>query len=322
MKNDKKKLTKKPSLDYNSMSPFHAYIIKKKKKNPNLRGISKQTYSSFIMKMLDETPINFNKTIKKISVTTYKNLLKKSTVYKPFDTNYSNSNRNNVSPFAKKLNKDDSKIITKREDSKESNNKSNIQSKKVIFHKFNNNNLNFNKSNVSPNKEIKVKNSFNNIRRRKLNHLYGYDSNFIKSKNHLLKKKDSFELETYQNEVLKVSKRNLSKDYMMKLCTELQFIKNDADLVKPLPPINYHALVTHCFKEENDKINNKKKKSKVKKGPKKMDEYEKELYKIKTSYKYKRVKTQRNKTLYKVFEILPEYVIDALYKKRNRPTNI
>ena len=53
-----------------------------------------------------------------------------------------------------------------------------------------------------------------------------------------------------------------------------------------------------------------------------MDEYEKELYKIKTSYKYKRVKTQRNKTLYKVFEILPEYVIDALYKKRNRPTNI
>ena len=46
MKNDKKKLTKKPSLDYNSMSPFHAYIIKKKKQNPNLRGISKQTHSN------------------------------------------------------------------------------------------------------------------------------------------------------------------------------------------------------------------------------------------------------------------------------------
>ena len=36
---------------------------------------------------------------------------------------------------------------------------------------------------------------------------------------------------------------------MIKLFTELQFIKRDADLIKPLPPINYKALVNHCFKD-------------------------------------------------------------------------
>ena len=75
LKNNIRKLTKKPTLDFNNMSPFHAYILKKKKTHQNFRP--KQTYSSFIMKMLDETPTNFNKTVKKISATTYKNLLKK-----------------------------------------------------------------------------------------------------------------------------------------------------------------------------------------------------------------------------------------------------
>ena len=96
---------------------------------------------------------------------------------------------------------------------------------------------------------------------------------------------------------------------MMKLFTELQYIRRDADLVKPLPPINYRALVTHCFKRDDDK-------------KKDMDEYEKELYYIKKSNKFKREKTQRNKRMYKIYEILPEYVIDALYKKRNKPISL
>ena len=95
---------------------------------------------------------------------------------------------------------------------------------------------------------------------------------------------------------------------MMKLFTELQYIKREADLVKPLPPINYRALVTHCFKGVEDK-------------KKSMDEYEKELYYIKKSSTFKREKTNRNKRMYKIYEILPEYVIDAIYKKRNKPIN-
>ena len=319
-KNNFRKLTKKPTLDFNNMSPFHAYILKKKKKNPNFR--SKQTYSSFIMKMLDETPTNFNKTVKKISATTYKNLLKKNTSYKPLNTtttNYSLTKSNTMSPFEKRLNKVKSEVINKNETSKESNtnSKSNIQPIKLVLNNYNSN-LNCNKSNYSPNKEIKIKNSFNNIRRRRLNKLYGYDSDFFKSKNNLIRKKDSFELESYQNEVLKISHRNLSNDYMIRLFTELKFIKNDADLVKPLPPINYHALVTHCFKEKNDKKNNKEKS----KENKKMDEYEKELSLIKKSYNFKIQKTKRNKRLHKIYEILPEYVINALYKKKKKHINI
>ena len=320
LKNNIRKLTKKPTLDFNNMSPFHAYILKKKKTHQNFRP--KQTYSSFIMKMLDETPTNFNKTVKKISATTYKNLLKKNTSYHPLNTtttNYSLTKRSTMSPFEKKLNKVKSEILSQNETSKESNtnSKSNIQPKKLILYKYNSN-LNCHEPYYSPKKEIKIKNSFNNIRRRRLDNLYGYDSNFIKSKNNLLRKKDSFELESYQNEVLKISHRNLSNDYMMKLFTELKFIKNDADLVKPLPPINYHALVTHCFKEKNDKKNQKEKS----KENKKMDEYEKELSLIKKSYGFKIQKTKRNKRLHKIYEILPEYVINALYKKKKKHINI
>ena len=53
-----------------------------------------------------------------------------------------------------------------------------------------------------------------------------------------------------------------------------------------------------------------------------MDEYEKELYMIKKNNTFKREKMKRNKRMYKIYEILPEYVIDALYKKRNKPINM
>jgi len=137
------------------MSPFHAYILKKKKTHQNFRP--KQTYSSFIMKMLDETPTNFNKTIKKISATPYKNLLKKNTSYHPLNTtttNYSLTKRSTMSPFEKKLNKVKSEILSQNETSKESNtnSKSNIQPKKLILYKYNSN-LNCHEPYYSPKKE-------------------------------------------------------------------------------------------------------------------------------------------------------------------------
>ena len=328
-KSNLRDLKKKPTLDYTQMSPFHANMIKKKK-NPNFKGVTKQTYSSFIIKMLDETPIIFNKSIKKISATAYKNLFKKSSNYKPFNTNYSPSKKENMSSFEKILNKIEKKIIKKNEYLKEYKNK-NIIDKNLLHHNnkssHNFDNLNqslfkdFNKKlkEIEKDKDRIIKNSYNNLKKKRLNDLYGYDSNFIKSKNHLLKTKESFGLGKYQNEVLKVSQRNLSRDYMIKLFTELQFIKRDADLVKPLPPINYRALVTHCFKGDGKK---KQEISVDNKGFKNMDEYEKELYMIKKNNTFRREKTKRNKRMYKIYEILPEYVIDALYKKRNKPINL
>ena len=328
--NNLRTLKKKPTLDFSQMSPFHANMLKKSK-NPNFIGKSKQTYSSFLIKMLDETPLNFNKSIKKISNTAYKHLFKKNTSFNPFNTNYSPAKKNTLSSFEKVLNKIEHQIIKKNEYLKEYRNKGITEGEKLNrktsnqnitegnTKKFNFKNLSSNNFNSNPNKDknVKMKLSYNNIKQKRLNALYGYDSNFIKSRNHLLKKKDSFGLGKYQNEVLKVSQRNLSKDYMMKLFTELQFIRKDADLVKPLPPINYRALVTHCFKNQDEK----KEQHSFEKGYKKMDEYEKELYIIKKKFTYKKEKTKRNKRMYKIYEILPEYVIDALYKKRNRQIN-
>ena len=329
-------LKKKPTLNYNQMSPFHASIIKRQK-NPNFKGEAKQTYSSFIIKMLDETPINFNKSIKKISNTTYKNLFKKKTGFNPFNTNYSPSVKRDISSFEKTLNRIEKESNKRNEYLKKYKNKNNLEStskrnktqqhfndEDIKNNKFikNSSEHNFNFENSPVKEKQKMKNSYNNLKKKRLNRLYGYDSNFIKSKNFLLKKKENFELGNYQNEVLKISQRNLSKDYMMKLFTELQYIRRDADLVKPLPPINYRALVTHCFKgTEEAKKNNTDIKSVDKKKFRDMDEYEKELYNIRKNNKFKREKTKRNKRMYKIYEILPEYVIDALYKKRNKEIN-
>ena len=195
---------KKPALNLNQMSPFHASMYKKSK-NPNFKGTSKQTYCSFIIKMLDETPINFNKSIRKISNTAYKNLLKKKTRFNPFNTDYSPTKRNNVSSFEKVLNKIENKVLKKNEYLKEYKNKNIIEpiSQRNKTHNFNfnedsvkkkkfvknNSSLNFNFNSKSMKEKINLKNTYSNIKKKRLNDLYGYDSNFIKSKNHLLKKK-------------------------------------------------------------------------------------------------------------------------------------
>jgi hypothetical protein len=174
-------------------------------------------------------------------------------------------------------------------------------------------------SNLNKNKKL-IKNirSVNNLNKNRLMALYGYDKDFIRSKRNLLKSKDIINLEHYQNDILKVSLRNLSKDHMIKLFTELQSIKRAADMVKPLPPINYPALILHSFKELENKRRNIFKISFEDKKLEDMDDYEKEIYQIKKSNLFKREKVVRNKRIYKIYEILPEHVIDTVYRKRNK----
>jgi 5'-AMP-activated protein kinase catalytic alpha subunit len=139
LQNSKKNLT--PLSNKNS-SDFSETL------DSNFRGISKQTYSSFIIKMLDETPTNFNKTVKKISATAYKNLFKKNTSpYKPSNTNYPLTKRTeeSSSSFEKKLNKIEKQVIRKNEYLKEFTKKNIPKIKKIALHKYNSN-LNFNNS--------------------------------------------------------------------------------------------------------------------------------------------------------------------------------
>ena len=155
--------------------------------------------------------------------------------------------------------------------------------------------------------------------KKRLNALYGYDQNFIRSKSYLRKKKYKINLDKYQDDILKISQRNLCKDHLYKLYTDLQSIKNNANMVRPLPPINYPALILHTCKEDNkSRRNQKSKKNFENKKLQEMDDYEKELYEIKKSNEFKREKCIRNNRMYKIYEILPEHVIDALYKKKKK----
>ena len=89
-------------------------------------------------------------------------------------------------------------------------------------------------------------------------------------------------------------------------------------MIKPLPPINFPALVIHSFKEVDDREKHKKSISFENKKIKEMDEYEKELYDIKKSNVFKKSRYVNNKRLYKIFEILPEHVVEAVFKNKNK----
>ena len=168
-------------------------------------------------------------------------------------------------------------------------------------------------------KEIK---SFRNTKtnreifRSNLNRLYGYSHKFL-FYNAKLKKEKWDNLEKYQEDILRVSSMNLSKDNMLKLFSDLKSIRIKSEQAKPLPPINFKALVHHSLDED---INRKKRFGfrMPKKKFSEMDEYEKEMYLIKTSRRHEKLNIGNNKFLYKMYEILPEHVVDTVYGKKRK----
>ena len=354
-------------------STIRTTTVSDTEENEEKKEKPKESYSSFLIRMLEERPKKTKNNKKDFSSTIYQNYLSKNKLnYNPYKTNY-NTNEKKVAFSIDKKNKNNpiyvktflenhniSKIISytdrdnstqKNETPLKDNNNNQLDSSKINNNRRNNQNLNsFELNNISANlnnfgnnprtnfnhniltktmilrnfnslkknKKVKIVRSVNNINKMRLNALYGYDRNFIRSKNYLLKKKDLIELDTYQNGILKVSQRNLSKDHMFKLFTELQSIKNNANLVKPLPPINYPALIMHSFKEVEERKKHISKISLENKKIKDMDDYEKELYNIRKNNAFKRLKVERNKRLYKIYEILPEHVVDVLYKNKNK----
>lgn len=329
----------------------------------------KESYSTFLIRMLVGENNQNKKLREKMTKTIYKSNIQKNKInYNPFNTNYSknikkvtfskgNNQNNNEINKINSLDKSSIKkiisftardnLIRKKgnlltKNIKSSNPTQSNNQNKNNLKKFKSFDLKNDASNIklirnvqeiledsnfltkstnfknSKNKKVKMIRSVNNLNKKRLNALYGYDQNFIKSKKFLLKKKDLIGLENYQNDILKVSKKNLCKDNLFKLFTELQSIKKNADLVKPLPPIDYPALIVHSFKEVEDRKRHIQKKSLEDKNYKDMDDYEKELYKIRKSNAFKRVKVERNKRMYKIYEILPEHVVDALYKNKNK----
>ena len=291
----------------------------------------KETYSSFIIKMLEKTKSNKNYQRNRKSIN---DSFSKKSNYNAFKTNYiikqKNKSLSNCSKISniKYPNKNNLSInIKQKQATKDNFNRNKLDSlnlndtNKTNFKTFKINSYNNKKNNYiknSPSKKEKNDKSIKLKNKNILNKLYGYNKKFIFSKSNILKNKNLIGLDIYQNKILKISQRKLSRDNLIRLYTELQTIKADAEMIKPLPPINYPALVIHSFREVEDKDRHKLTKSYENKKLKEMDDYEKELYNIKKSNGFKRVRFVKNKRLYKIFEILPEHVVDVVFKNKNK----
>jgi hypothetical protein len=255
----------------------------------------REEYTNFLIKLLTETDTPKRKIIKKgfklNPISLSKTSLDRSTSVKSLATQESNSN-------IKK------KYFTPKE-----------PKKKKLLKGSENKEKKVNKKNIILN-EIKLKQSKRKqFFHKNLDKLYGYNKKFL-FYNAKLKKQKWNNLEKYQDDILRVSAINTSKDYMMKLSSDLKTIRINSEQTKPLPPINFRALVHHSLDQ-----NKRKKIYGIKANNRninQMDEYEKEMYDIKTSFRHRRLNLNTNKFIYKMYEILPEHVVDTLYIKKGK----
>ena len=255
----------------------------------------REEYTNFLIKLLTETDTPKRKIMKKgfklNPISLSKTSLDRSTSVKSLATQESNS-------IIKK------KYFTPKE-----------PKKKKLLKGSENKEKKVNKKNIILN-EIKLKQSKRKqFFHKNLDKLYGYNKKFL-FYNAKLKKQRWNNLEKYQDDILRVSAINTSKDYMMKLSSDLKTIRINSEQTKPLPPINFRALVHHSLDQ-----NKRKKIYGIKANNRninQMDEYEKEMYDIKTSFRHRRLNLNTNKFIYKMYEILPEHVVDSLYLKKGK----
>ena len=299
-----------------------------------------EDYSTFLIKFLKTSEKKLKNNCPKFSSTLYLNNKSNDTKDKFFNSNDSPNIQkvslsidqkltHNKIPNSKQLAMTKSKFnekkkLIKLEDNNFTTTNNPLKTKRINLNSYINfsSNLLTKPKSYKKQKKIKLIRSVNNINRKRLNALYGYDDFFLKSKKKLLKEKDSTELDNYQNDILKISQRNLRKEHIIKLFSELKYLKNDAEMIKPLPPINYPALIMHSFKEGEDRKNISRVPFDYKKY-KDMDDYEKELYGIKKArISCKHTIVEKNKRLYKILEVLPEHVINTIYKRKKRLINI
>jgi hypothetical protein len=240
----------KPKESYSS---FLIRMLAGKRRKNNIKIDSKITNtiykSNLPKKKINHNPFktNYTPNIKKVSISTDKSQYKNNNQINKKYSIQINTLKNMISYTDRdnpKQNKEKMPMkIIKTFNSTEYNNSNNIKKKYKSFDLSGNINSNEeliqsikkimeeNKRDLAKSKRLKnLKNkkmirSVNNLNKMRLNALYGYDKNFLDSKKCLLKKKELIGLGNYQNDLLKVAQRNLCKDHMFKLFTELQSIK-------------------------------------------------------------------------------------------------
>lgn len=323
------------SIPYPSPKVSHADVTMEGLTGSNKKEKEKikTDYSSFIINLL-EKPYHSLFSKKKIKIKN-SSLIKKKIGHNPTEINYTPRTNNITFNSRYPIKNDNISYSTNKERVSINNASERVTKKKLSPINLNNikaNNIQitsyktknkgtlYNQSTLDNKRKNVIKKINNRSMKDKsiklLSKLYGYNKKYLFSNSKTLRKKSVLDIEKYQNRILKVSQRKISRENLVKLYTELQTIKNNAELVKPLPPINYPALVLHSFKEVENKRKHIGNLYNSGKNFDNMDEYEKEMYEIKNSNNKKRVKIFRNKRMYKIYEVLPEYVVDVIFKKK------
>ena len=214
--------------NYNPQYTCYYFIDKEKKKR--IRIIN-QKYATFLHRLLDEN-------IPSLKNYQY-NTIKSS-------KNYSRNKQNNIS-ISRTKNSTDFSTYSKNE-SQITNLKLKISPKKSPSKQKNIIPPVPSKSTKKPGGK-----KFDYISKDKyLQKLYEYDKNFSKIKN-LIKRRKNLDLKKYQENIVRISGDHLSRKNMMKFISELNEIRKNAEMIKPLPPINFPALIINSLKENENK---------------------------------------------------------------------
>ncbi len=147
---------------------------------------------------------------------------------------------------------------------------------------------------------------------KKFNKLYGLNKEFLKNVK-TVKNEKYLDLQDYQNQLLSVSS-NLSRENVLRLYTNFKSLKNQTNIIHPLPPINFNAIYEHSYRETLKGKSKERKSLKYElNGKKELDEFEIEQANINKG-KYLKI-NKENPVMYKIYQILPEHVIEVLYTK-------
>lgn len=154
-------------------------------------------------------------------------------------------------------------------------------------------------------------------RKQIFNKLYGINPKFIERMDKAKRNKD-LPLEEYQANTFRILTTNdISKSELNDLAFSLKNLRIQSESVSPLPPFKINLIYDHVYKTNNN--NNKKRKLNklsfkqiLYESTEPKDEFEKEEKLIKKLMSYRTTHiTKRDKA----FDILPEYLKDALSKR-------
>lgn len=150
--------------------------------------------------------------------------------------------------------------------------------------------------------------SSNNIKTNLFNRLYGINEKTEKFKKQVMNKNKLKDIKNYQYDLMNYISGKVSGDNCADLVHELRKIRDDTELIKPLPQINFQNLISHSIDQPHSKLTRN---TVIK------DEYEKDLLSIKN----RKIMAQKQNSksyqeTYRMLKILPEHIVNYLLKIR------